>query len=137
MENVSKKSPGKMVLFAVIWLVTYAACLLIIKKLSPGRGTGIMLSFFPVITFILFIFSIIKRMSSLDEVQVRVQMEAIVIAFSLGLLMIMTLGLLDLVVVLNKEDWGYRHLVPYITFFYIVGLFISKRKYNMDNEKYD
>ena len=84
-----------------------------------------------------FIYSIIKGVSSMDEVQIRVQMEAVVIAFSLGLLMIMTLGLLDLVVILNKEDWGYRHLVPYFALFYFLGLFISKRKYSIDNEKHD
>lgn len=73
----------------------------------------------------------------MDEVQIRVQMEAVVIAFSFGLLLIMTLGLLDLVVTVSKEDWSYRHLVPYFTIFYFIGLFISKRKYNIDNEKHD
>jgi hypothetical protein len=66
----------------------------------------------------------------MDEVQIRVQMEAVVIAFSLTLLTIMTLGLLDLVVTLKKEDWGYRHLIPYFVIFYFIGLIISKRKYD-------
>ncbi len=68
----------------------------------------------------------------MDEVEIRVQMEAVVIAFSLGLLTLMTLGLLDLVITLNKEDWGYRHLFPYFVIFYFVGLIISKRKYNAE-----
>jgi len=72
----------------------------------------------------------------MDEVQVRIQMEAVVIAFSLVLLMIMTLGLLDLVITVKKEDWGYRHLVPYFALFYFIGVVISKRKY-IDNEKHD
>ena len=127
----------KVVIFAVLWFVTYTICFLTIKELSPGKVTGIILSLLPVITFALFIYSIIKGVSSMDEVQIRVQMEAVVIAFSLGLLMIMTLGLLDLVVILNKEDWGYRHLVPYFALFYFLGLFISKRKYSIDNEKHD
>lgn len=49
----------------------------------------------------------------------------------------MTMGLLDLVVVLNKEDWSFRHLVPIFVVFYFIGLFISKRKYNFDNEKHN
>ena len=73
----------------------------------------------------------------MDEVQIKVQMEAVVLAFSLGLLLIMTLSLLDLVINLNKENWGYRHLVPYFVIFYFIGLFISKRKYNISNEKHD
>ena len=134
MEKKKKTPRNKVVLFAVLWLVTYSICLLAIKKISPDTGTGIILSILPVITFALFIYTIVKGVASMDEVQIRVQMEAAIIAFSLGLLMIMTLGLLDLVVTLNKEDWGYRHLVPFFAIFYFVGLFISKRKYNIDNE---
>ena len=91
---------------------------------------GIILSFIPVVTFGLFIYSIIKGVASMDEMQIRVQMEAVVIAFSLVLLTLMTLGLLDLVITLKKEDWGYRHLFPYFAIFYFIGLIISKRKYD-------
>jgi hypothetical protein len=102
---------------------------LTIKQASPDATTGIILSFIPVLAFALFIYSIIKGVSSMDEVQIRVQMEAVIIAFSLGLLTLMTLGLLDLVITLKKEDWGHRHLVPYFFLFYLIGLIVSKRKY--------
>ena len=137
MEKTKKATRCKVVWYAALWLVTYTICLLFIKKLSPDAGPGIILSLLPVITFVLFIYSIKKEIASMDEVQIRVQMEAVVIAFSFGLLLIMTLGLLDLVVTVSKEDWSYRHLVPYFTIFYFIGLFISKRKYNIDNEKHD
>ena len=137
MEKIKKTPLSKVVLFAALWFVTYSISLLTIKKLSPDTAAGVILSLLPVVTFAIFIYSIIKSVASMDEVQIRVQMEAAVIAFSLGLLLIMTLGLLDLVLTLNKEDWGYRHLVPYFAIFYFVGLFISNRKYNFDNEKHD
>lgn len=137
MEKIKKAPPSRALLFGALWFVTYTICLLVIKKLSPDAVIGIILSLLPVIVFALFLYSIIKEIASMDEVQVRVQMEAAVIAFSLSLLMIMTLGLLDLVIILNKEDWGYRHLVPYFAIFYFIGIIISKRKYNVDNEKHD
>ncbi|HVG42338.1 MAG TPA: hypothetical protein VM888_12065 [Chitinophagaceae bacterium] len=130
MEKKRNPSFNKVVLFAVLWIVTYSICFLTIKNLSPDIATGVVLSFLPVATFALFIYAIIKGVGSMDEVEIRIQMEATVIAFSLGLLALMTLGLLDLVITLKKEDWGYRHLVPYFTLFYIIGLIISKRKYN-------
>jgi hypothetical protein len=130
MEKSKKTTCKRVLLFGVLWVITYSLSLLAIKKLSPGTTAGVLISFLPVLTFALFIYSMIKDAAAMDEVQIRVQLEATVIAFSLGLLMLMTLGLLDLVVTLNKEDWGYRHLVPYFTIFYCIGLFISKRKYN-------
>ena len=137
MNNTKNKAQANLQLFAVLWLITYGTCLWLIKKESPESTTGIILALLPVIAFGLFIYQLFKAVVSMDEVQIRVQMEAGVLAFSLSLLMIMTLGLLDLVVSLNKEDWGYRHLVPYFVIFYFVGLIVSKRKYNLDNEKYD
>ena len=133
----TKKTPfGKVAFFAALWAVTYAFCLVVIKKAALGTTAGIIVSLLPLLAFALFIYSFIKGLASADEVEARIQMEAAVIAFSLGLLLIMTLGLLDLVVVLDKENWGYRHLVPYFAIFYFIGLFISKRKY-MGNEKHD
>ena len=129
MDKSDKKYFGRVVFFAALWFISYTVCLLTIKKASPDTTIGIILSFIPVITFGLFIYSIIKGVASMDEVQVRVQMEAVVIAFSLALLSLMTLGLLDLVIALKKEDWGYRHLFPYFVMFYFIGLIISKRKY--------
>lgn len=134
--NKKNGSFNRVVLFASLWFITYTICFISIKKLDPEVPTGIILSIFPVVTFAFFIYSIIKGVGTMDEVQIRIQMEAAVIAFSLSLLMIMTLGLLDLVVVLNKEDWGYRHLVPYFFIFYFIGLIISKLKYSY-NEKHD
>jgi hypothetical protein len=130
MNKLKKTSGNKVVLFAFFWILTYSISLLTLKKLSPGTTTGVILSILPVLAFTLFIYHFIKGVASMDEVQIRIQMEAVVIAFSLGLLLLMTLGLLGLVVALNKEDWGYRHLVPFFAIFYLTGLFISKRKYS-------
>lgn len=122
---------GKRVLFySILWAVTYIACLVIVKKLNPAPTVGIILSFLPTITFALFIYHFIKSVGVMDEVERRIQLEAAVFGFASGLLLLMTLGLLDLVVVLNKEDWGYRHLIPYFFMFYLLGIFISKRKYS-------
>lgn len=137
MNKTKNKSQNNLLLFAVLWLITYGTCLWLIKKESPEETTGIILALLPVFAFALFIFQLFKAVLSMDEVQIRVQMEAGVLAFSLSLLMVMTLGLLDLVISLNQEDWSFRHLVPYFVIFYFAGLIVSNRKYNLNNEKYD
>ena len=129
MSTNIKKPFSSVIIFALVWGIAYAVCLLTIKKASPGTALGIVLSLIPVVAFGLFLYNMIKGAALMDEVQIRIQMEAVVIAFSLGLLTLMTLGLLDLVITINKEDWGYRHLVPYFALYYIIGLVFSKRKY--------
>ena len=130
MEKIKTSSGSKILFYGILWAVVYMVCLLVVKKLEFSKTSGVILSFLPTITFVLFIYNFVKGVGSMDEVERRIQLEATVWGFTLGLLLLMTLGLLDLVVTLNKEDWGYRHLVPYFFVFYIFGIFISRRKYN-------
>lgn len=130
MDKIKVPSSKRTLLHGLLWVVTYLSCLIIVKEFDPSKAVGIVLSFLPIIPFSFFIYNFVKGVLAMDEVEIRIQMEAAIWAFTLGLLLLMTLGLLDLVVVLNKEDWGYRHLVPYFFIFYLFGLIITKRKYN-------
>ena len=68
-------------------------------------------------------------MSSMDEVEIRIQLEAVVWGFSFALLLPMLLGSLNLVIIINNKNWGYLSLVNYFVLFYFIGLIISQRKY--------
>ncbi len=137
MDKQKKHLNDRVLVFAVLWCLSYVGSLLVLKTLYIPTAAGILLTIITVIAFALFIYKYYRSIFFMDEVQIKVQMEAIVIAFSLGLLLLMTLGLLDLIITLNKNDWSYRYLVPLFIAFYFLGLFISKRKYNFDNEKHD
>ena len=124
-----KTADKKILLAGSLWVTTYLICLLAVKKIAMIKAAAISLSLIPVLTFALFIYFFIKNIRNMDEVEKSIQLEAAVWAFSLGLLLLMTLGALDVVVVLNKKNWGYLSLVPYFVIFYFIGLFISRRKY--------
>jgi hypothetical protein len=128
---VSPSSAKRKILSAwVIWVITYIICLLIIKKLSPHPAIGIVLSLIPAVAFAYVIYSFIKNISLMDELERRIYLEASAIAFSLCLLFIMILGMLNLVITLNEEDWNYRHIIPFLFVFYFIGLAITKKKYS-------
>ena len=137
MDKQKKHLNDRILIYAVIWSLSYVGSLFALKTLEIPTEAGIVLSVITVLAFALFIYKYYRSIFFMDEVQIKIQMEAVVIAFSLGLLLLMTLGLLDLVITLNKNDWSYRYLVPLFVAFYFFGLFISKRKYNFDDEKHD
>lgn len=131
MEKIQRPKSSQIIFYSILWSVAYMACLFMIKRFHPSKPLGVILSFIPTITFILFIYNFIKKINLMDEVERRIQLEAIVWAFSLGLLLLMTLGLLDLVVTLKKEDWGnISFIIPCFFAFYFIGILISRRKYN-------
>ena len=137
MDRQKRHLSDRVLVYAVVWAISYIGSLLALKSFTLPKEVGIVLTVITTLAFAVFIYKYYRSIFFMDEVQIKVQMEAVVIAFSLGLLLILTLGLLDLVVTLNKEDWSYRYLVPFFAIFYFIGLFISKRKYNIDDEKHD
>jgi NAD/NADP transhydrogenase beta subunit len=137
MDKQKNHLRNRVLVYAIIWCLSYVGSIFAMKSLELPLEAGIALTIITVLAFATLIYKYYKSIYFMDEVHIKVQMEAVVIAFSLGLLLILTLGLLELFVKLNNEDWSYRHLVPYFFIFYFIGLFFSKRKYIIDNEKHD
>ncbi len=137
MDKQKKHLTDRVLIYAAIWLISYVGSLFVLKTLDIPKEAGIVLTVVTMLAFALFIYKYYRSIFFMDEVQIKIQMEALVTAFSLGLLLLMTLGLLDLFINLSKDDWSYRHLVPLFVAFYFLGLFISRCKYNFDNEKHN
>ncbi|MBS1557016.1 MAG: hypothetical protein JSU09_19005 [Bacteroidetes bacterium] len=137
MEKSKKHLSDRVPVYALIWAISYIGSLGAMKVLSLSQAVSVMLTIVPVIAFALFLYKFYRSVYFMDEVQIKIQMEAAVVAFGLALLTIMTLGLLDLAIVLNQEDWAYRFLVPVFVAYYFIGLFISRRKYHIDHEEHD
>lgn len=121
--------------YAVLWVLSYTGCLIALKTLTFGKEAGIVLSLVPMLAFVLFIYKFQKALSIMNKVHIKMHMEGLALAFVVAVVLLMTLGLLDLVLEINKEDWGFRYLVPYFIFFYIVGFLIAKRKYSLEDEQ--
>ncbi len=137
METKEKHIHDRVWVYAGVWIVSYIGSLFAMKSLNIPMAAGIVLTVVTAMAFGLFVYKYYRSIFFMDEVHVKIHMEAIVIAFSLGLLLLMTLGLVDLFVDLNPEDWSYRFLVPILIAFYLIGYFISTRKYSVDNEEHN
>ncbi len=94
---------------------------------SPGAGAA--LSVVTVVCFGWFIFEEIRCLRILDELQRRIQLEALAVAFPLSILLVVALGLAERQVTLSQGDLSYRHLWPFFVMFYFLGLAISRRRY--------
>ncbi|MDX1905756.1 MAG: hypothetical protein SF053_01890 [Bacteroidia bacterium] len=136
MNSQKKHLTDRVGVYAIIWCCSYVGSLFALQTLDIPSPAGIVLVVVTVLAFALFAYKYFRGIVQMDEVQVKIHMEAIVFSFSLGLLLLMTLGLLELVVGLNEDDWSYRHMLPVWLSFYFMGLFISKRKYQFDDEKH-
>jgi hypothetical protein len=117
-------------IWGLAWLLSYFGVRALLEHPGTISTTWlVIIVLIPVIPATLFLLYFIAGMKELDELQRRIQLEALAFAYPLALLMLITLGLLELVVKLNPNDWSYRHVWQYLVLLYLVGLFIAKRRY--------
>ena len=114
----------------IFWLLLYFGVRIFLETRTdlPG-GTRLLLAFLPTPVFALFVWRFIQAIRGADEFERRIQLEALAVAFPLGVLLLTTLGLVQRAVTLKFEDWSYNHLWPMFVIFYLLGLVLARVRY--------
>lgn len=119
-----------MLALLIAWLVSYFAVRLALEAtLHFSSAARLAMAFIPTPLFALFLWNFIKGIRAADELERRIQLEALAIAFPLALVLITTLGLAQRAVALNFQDWSYNHVWPMLGVFYLAGVTIARKRY--------
>lgn len=129
LQALTCKTERRIGLSAGLWLSLFfiARGALEASGFSPWMRAAIALS--PLPAFAWFLWEFIRAVRDADELERRIQLEALAVAMPLTMLLIMTLGLLQVAIPLPVEDWSYRHIWPLIYVFYLIGLTLARRRY--------
>ncbi|MGH9787860.1 MAG: hypothetical protein ACRD4U_04045 [Candidatus Acidiferrales bacterium] len=114
---------------AALFALVYVAARLLLKQAELESPLRLTVALLPVPFFAVFLWGEIRMVRRLDELERKIQLEALAVAFPLAILLLMMLGLLELAVPLPPEDWSYRHVWAVVCFLYFVGLAIARRRY--------
>jgi hypothetical protein len=127
----AERRPGYAGLAVVaLWGISYiAARFLLDRDLHLPQWAKVAAALVPIVPTALFLWCIAQAIRGLDELHRRVHLEALALAYPLAILMLMTLGLLQLAIELNMEDWSYRHVWVYLPLFYFLGYALAWRRY--------
>ncbi len=131
MPTSPRRSEGTSVLIiGALWLLLYFAVRFYLEA-NPAlpRGWRLGLAFVPTPVFALFLWRFIQGIRDADELERRIQLEALGVAFPLGVLLLTTLGLVQRAVELSFQDWSYNHVWPIFVMFYLAGLMTARRRY--------
>lgn len=113
-----------------LWVLVYMGARLLLETqfvAAPSARLGV--SLLPVPMFAAFLWTFVQAMRGADELERRIQLEALAIAFPLGLLLLTSLGLVERAVTLSPQDWSYNHVWPMFALLYIVGMATARRRY--------
>lgn len=115
-------------LWAILFATTYIVARLLLEQSLPAP-VAVTIALLPIPVFSIWLVSLTRNIRRMDELERRIQLEAVALAFPLALLMLMTLGLLELAVSLSPDDWSYRHVWAFLPIFYLLGLTLARRRY--------
>jgi hypothetical protein len=113
------------VTFALVYLFARVA----VAEFAWGTPVKVAIAILPIPAFSWLVFFIVRGVRQMDELERRIQLEALAIAFPLAMTLLMTLGLLELAIPLSKDDWSYRHVWAFFPIFYVGGLLIARKRY--------
>jgi drug/metabolite transporter (DMT)-like permease len=125
------KSGKAAIIWGVLWMVSYFGARAALETMSDTQGdwSRVAVALIPIVPFVAFLLSFIRTMRAADELERRIQLEALAIAYPLAIVLIMLLALVQLAVPLNPNDWSYRHVWPFLPIFWLAGQAIARRRY--------
>lgn len=121
--------PGRPVAWAAAWLTAWIAARVVLEMDGVPDWGRVLAALAPVPVAAGALFAIVRGARHLDELEKRIHLEALAIAFVLSMLLLMTLGLMELAIQLNRADWSYRHVWAMLPTLYLLGLAWSRKRY--------
>ncbi len=128
---MADKGPNHTLWIAILaaWIGTYFAARYAIPHVQAGSVARVAIALVPLLPTALVLWLIWRACRSLDELQRRVQFEALAIAFPMCIVLLWVLGLLELAIDLDRDNWSYRHVWAMLPMFYFIGLAAAWRRY--------
>jgi hypothetical protein len=120
---------GSIALSATLALVLFFAARAALELQGLPTSLRVAIALVPLPALAWFLWTFVREIRATDELERQIQLEALAVAFPLTLLLIMILGLLQIAVPLNPDDWSYRHIWPLIYVFYLFGVLRARRRY--------
>jgi hypothetical protein len=128
--TVDRRVDWMSIALCMLWVGTFFGARVLLDGDGPGTTARVALALIPVVPFAALLWRMIGGIRRMDELERRIQLEALAVAYPLAILMMMVLGLLQLAVDLSPDDWSYRHLWPMLFIFYLLGMVRARARYS-------
>src|SRR5436305_9766535 len=122
------KSAPRLLAASLVLAVAYVGATLMQKVLILGPVSGLAVALLPVAGCIYFLLEEVRVMRRLDELQQRIQLEALAIGFPTAGVLLILLGFLQRGGFL-PERVDLRNLWEMLPFCYLFGLVIARKRY--------
>jgi hypothetical protein len=113
----------------LLWASVYLLSRGLLEFDIQPAAARVAIALLPTPFFVWWLWTWMKGVGEMDELERRIELEALAFAFPIAVIVLMTLGLLDLAVPLNPDDWSMRHVWAMMPALYYAGLWRARRRY--------
>ena len=113
----------------LLWASIYLLSRGLLELEIQTSAARIAIALLPTPFFVWYLWTWMKGVASMDELERRIELEALGFAFPAAVVLLMTIGLLDLAVTLPEEDFSLHHIWLMMPMLYYAGLWRAKRRY--------
>lgn len=130
-KSVASPTPliARPVFLVAAWFAAWIGARMVLESSAVPTWARVVAALLPTPIAGAALLTIIRGARELDELEQRIQLEALAIAFILAVLLLMTLGLMELAVTINRNDWSYRHVWAMLPLLYFAGVTFARRRY--------
>lgn len=125
--SAADRSGRRMIIAGFVFLATYLIARFALPQPGLHPGLKIGLCVLPPVAGVIFLLAILRVVRAIsDELQRRIQLEALALAFPAGFLLVLLLSLFQMSGLLKPDPWDYwLFLLP----MYPLGLWMANRRY--------
>jgi putative transcriptional regulator len=117
------------VILPVLFLAAYCGARAGIETTAAGSMPALAFALLPVPFLAAFLWIYVRGVGMMDELERRIHLEALALAFPIALLVVFTAGLLHLAGFEGEDNWDLPRLFPLVLLPYWFGLFRARKKY--------
>jgi hypothetical protein len=122
--------PGaRQIAAGALFLAAYFVARAVLEQHGIDTGWRVLAALLPALPFVWVLWEIARGVRSLDELEQRIQLEALAFAFPVVMILLLVLGLLELAIPLPPQDLSFRHVWAMLPLIYIIGLLKARRRY--------
>src|SRR5688572_32347302 len=112
----------------VLWMVTYAVPRWLLDVVD-GQALRMAVALLPTPVFAWFLWTWVRGVARMDELERRIELEALAFAFPVSIVALATVGLLDVAITLDSNDFSLRNVWLMMPMLYYIGLWRAQRRY--------
>jgi hypothetical protein len=128
-EQTQRIYGTRLLVRGLLWVAIYVLSRGLLEMDFESPVARVAIALLPTPFFVWYLWTWMKGVSEMDELERRIELEALGFAFPAAVIFLATLGLLDVAITLNPDDFSLRHTWLMLPMLYYIGLWRAKRRY--------